>query len=101
VYRRAVAIEALLQADDEPGDLFGTLDRPRRRRRARRHESLEQADAGGFRDLKPLVVLAHALARAVHDLPAGRFGLAEERRDIAVAGVEDVVQQECRPLVRC
>ena len=61
---------------------------------------LRSADPGRFRRLEPLVVVAHALARAVDDLPAGRFGLAEERRDVAVAGVEDVVQQECRPLVR-
>ena len=60
---------------------------------------LQQCRLRGFRGVEALAVAAHALARAMHHLSARRFAPLEHRRDLAVADVEHVVQQERRSLL--
>ena len=60
---------------------------------------LQQGRLRRLRDIEPLAIAAHALARAVDDLPACRFAPLDHRRDLAVADVEDVVQQESGALL--
>ena len=62
-------------------------------------EVLEQAAARRLADLEARPVLVHALARAVHDLPAGRLVLAEDAGDVGIVAVEHFVQQERRALL--
>ena len=66
----------------------------------RLHERVQEPPAGRGAHLHARPVGAHSLARAAHDLPARRLALAKDLRDLAVTGVEHLMQQERRALLR-
>src|SRR5262245_64320248 len=117
--------ELLAESDNEPGDTLRADDRywcgarlaaavcrptgigrEQRQQRllvARFHgcyKRVEQRRLCRFGRVEPLAIAADSLARAVDDLPARRLAALEDRRNLAVADVEHVVQQKDRKSTR-
>jgi hypothetical protein len=62
------------------------------------HERTEQAAVCLLRRGEKAFLGRHVLARALQELAAGGFAFADERRDLVVGEIEDVVQQQHRAL---
>src|SRR5687767_1089951 len=117
--RRAVAIEAILKADDQLHDSVGADNWTRRRRnpssavgnprsvgRKQRQQRLLVSRFYGLRELsekprfigvcgvKPWGVASHPLSRTMDDLATSRFGLSECGCHLVVAAIEYFMQQK-------